>query len=41
MDWYDASGRRDIRTLADVRGVDRDARMVAAGHTGGLRSKVL
>ena len=41
MDWYDASGRRDIGTLADVRGVDRDARMVATGHTRELRSKVL
>ena len=41
MDWYDASGRRDIRTLADVRGVDRDARRVAVDHTHELRSKVL
>jgi 1-deoxy-D-xylulose-5-phosphate reductoisomerase len=41
MDWYDASGRREIRTLADVRGVDGEARMVAAGHARGLRSKVL
>ena len=41
MDWYDASGRRDIRTLGDVRGVDRDARTIAAGHARELRSKVL
>ena len=41
MDWYDASGRREIRTLADVRGVDGEARMVAAGHARGLRSRVL
>ena len=41
MDWYDASGRRDIKTLGDVRGVDRDARNVAAGHARELRSKVL
>jgi hypothetical protein len=41
MDWYDASGRRDIATIADVRRVDREARMVADGHARGLRSKVL
>jgi 1-deoxy-D-xylulose-5-phosphate reductoisomerase len=41
MDWYDASGRREIATLGDVRGVDGEARMVAAGHARGLRSKVL
>jgi 1-deoxy-D-xylulose-5-phosphate reductoisomerase len=41
MDWYDASGRREIATITDVRGVDREARMVAEGHARGLRSKVL
>jgi 1-deoxy-D-xylulose-5-phosphate reductoisomerase len=41
MDWYDAGGRREIRTLEDVRGVDKDARRVAERHTGELRSKVL
>jgi 1-deoxy-D-xylulose-5-phosphate reductoisomerase len=41
MDWYDDEGRRDIRTLADVRGVDKDARRVAARQTRELRSKVL
>jgi 1-deoxy-D-xylulose-5-phosphate reductoisomerase len=41
MDWYDASGRREIATIADVRGVDRQARMVAAGHARELKSKVL
>ena len=41
MDWYEASSRRPIASVADVRGVDREARMVADGHARGLRSKVL
>ena len=41
MDWYEASGRRAVRSLGDVRAVDRDAREVASRHTTGLRSKVL
>jgi 1-deoxy-D-xylulose-5-phosphate reductoisomerase len=41
MDWYDGEGQRDIRTLEDVRGVDRDARRVARRQTRELRSKVL
>ena len=41
MDWYDEEGRREIATLEDVRGVDKDARRVAGRQTRGLRSKVL
>ena len=41
MDRHEGEPPRDIRTVADVRAVDDEARRIAAGHTAGLRSKVL
>jgi 1-deoxy-D-xylulose-5-phosphate reductoisomerase len=37
MDWYEASGRRPIATIEDVRQVDREARAVATEQGRALR----
>ena len=41
MDQYEARGRRDVRTIGDVRTVDDETRRFAVGHAEGLKSKVL
>ena len=41
MERHEREAGREIRTVADVRAVDNEARRIAAEHTAGLRSKVL
>jgi 1-deoxy-D-xylulose-5-phosphate reductoisomerase len=40
MDAYERGARSQVRTLEDVRGVDRWAREFAAGRTGAVKSRV-